>query len=72
MMQSTSQEMKKQVSIFLPVSDWRALRFEAARRRIPMTELCRHWMRPELDRLRHAAALPGPQELRNLQVKFRE
>jgi hypothetical protein len=34
-------ELRKQVSIFLPLSDWRAIRREAARLRIPMTELCR-------------------------------
>jgi hypothetical protein len=46
-------EIKKQISIFVPVSDWRALRQEAARQRIPITELCRRWISPELQRLPH-------------------
>lgn len=45
-------EIRKQISIFLPVSDWRILRQEAARRRLPITELCRQWMRPHMDKLR--------------------
>lgn len=45
-------ELRKQISIFLPLSDWRAIRGEAARQDIPMTELCRRWMEPELARLR--------------------
>lgn len=45
-------ELRKQISIFIPVSDWRAIRHEAARRKIPMTELCRRWIAPELARLR--------------------
>ena len=39
-------EFRKQISIFIPLSDWRALRAEAARRKIPITELCRQWMTP--------------------------
>jgi hypothetical protein len=49
-------ELRKQVSIFLPLSDWRAIRREAARLRIPMTELCRRWMKPELTGLRQRLA----------------
>jgi hypothetical protein len=45
-------ELRKQISIFVPVSDWRAIRLEAARRRIPITELCRQWMRPHVVQLR--------------------
>jgi hypothetical protein len=56
----TLPEVRKQVSIFVPLSDWRALREEAARRRIPMTELCRGWMKPHMDRLRRrGAGRPG-------------
>lgn len=44
-------EIRKQVSIFMPLSDWKAIRLEAARLRIPMTELCRRWMRDELTEL---------------------
>ena len=48
----TTCEIRKQISIFVPLSDWKAIRREAARLRIPMTELCRRWMNPELSRLK--------------------
>ena len=59
-------EIRKQVSLFLPLSEWRALREEAARNRIPITELCRRWMNPEMEKLRarresEAACAPGRQ-----------
>jgi hypothetical protein len=44
-------EIRKQISIFLPLSDWRALRQEAARLDVPITELCRRWMAPRIARL---------------------
>lgn len=44
-------ELRKQISIFVKLSDWKAIRREAARQRIPMTELCRRWMAPDLGRL---------------------
>ena len=44
-------EIRKQISIFVPLSDWKALRAEAARRNTPMTELCRRWLRPHFDRI---------------------
>lgn len=47
-------ELRKQISIFVPLSDWRAIRHEAARKKIPMTELCRRWMKPDLSKLRQA------------------
>jgi len=43
--------LQKQISIFLPLNDWRRVRLEAARLGIPITELCRRWMRPELSEL---------------------
>jgi len=53
-------EFHKQISIYLPVADWTALRREAARRRIPMTALCREWLTPSLERLRREP--PHPHE----------
>ncbi len=47
--------MKKQISIFLPMDDWQAIRLEAARSRIPMTELCRRWLEPALLELKQPA-----------------
>ena len=41
-------ELHKQISIFLPLPEWRALRAEAARQGIPITELCRRWMAPHI------------------------
>lgn len=49
-------ELRKQISLFVPLSDWKAIRLEAARQRIPMTELCRRWMKTDLDRLRRQTA----------------
>jgi hypothetical protein len=45
-------DIRKQISIFVKLSDWKAIRLEAARRRIPMTELCRQWMKRDLDELK--------------------
>lgn len=47
----TPTEIKKQISIFLPISSWRALHLEAARQQIPITELCRRWIIPEIEKL---------------------
>lgn len=43
--------IRKQISLFLPLGEWKAIRQEAARQRIPMTELCRRWMKPGLEEL---------------------
>ncbi|WP_145197251.1 hypothetical protein [Thalassoglobus polymorphus] len=48
-----SPKIKKQISIFLPISDWRILRQEAARLGVPITELCRRWICPEIAELHH-------------------
>lgn len=54
-------EIRKQVSFFVPLSDWKAMRMEAARLGIPITELCRRWMREGMDELRerHARRVRG-------------
>jgi hypothetical protein len=44
--------LQKQISIFLPLEDWKRVRREAARRNVPITELCRQWMSPGLQHLR--------------------
>ncbi|MGC1276025.1 MAG: hypothetical protein WBC44_20160 [Planctomycetaceae bacterium] len=48
-------QVRKQISIYLSNADWRALRDEAVHRRVPLTALCRDWLRPGLERLRHDA-----------------
>lgn len=45
-------EFRKQISMYLPVTDWQILRLEAATRRLPMTELCRQWIKPHLEQIR--------------------
>jgi hypothetical protein len=52
----SSSELRKQISIFVPLSDWKAIRLEAARLRIPMTELCRRWMKADLAQLKRQSA----------------
>ena len=42
---------KKQITIFVPLQEWLTIRREAARLNIPITELCRQLMQPELDKL---------------------
>lgn len=51
----TAAKIRKQISIFLPISDWRTLRLEAARQGVPITELCRRWICPEIDSLKTVA-----------------
>jgi len=46
-------EIRKQISIFLPLSDWQAIRLEAARKKIPVTEMCRSWMKPNIAKLKN-------------------
>ncbi|MBA3315710.1 MAG: hypothetical protein M3552_02635 [Planctomycetota bacterium] len=45
-------QLRKQISVSLSVADWRVLRDEAARQRLPLAELCRRWLSPDLNRLR--------------------
>ena len=45
---------KKQITIFVPLQEWLTIRREAARLNIPITELCRKLIRPELDKLCHS------------------
>ena len=61
--------LRKQVTVVLPAVEWRALRDEAARQRLPMTELCRQWLRPGLDRLRTAPPLDASSEPRRPHVE---
>jgi hypothetical protein len=55
-------EFRKQISLFLPLSEWKAVRREAARKRIPMTELCRQWLKPSLDKLCRMPEQPIPDD----------
>ncbi len=51
---------RKQISIFIPLTDWKAMRMEAAAQRIPITELCRCWMEPGLRSLRQQPTTSPP------------
>lgn len=51
--------VRKQISILVPVADWKAIRQAAAELRIPMTELCRRWMADSLQNLKRSG-LPDP------------
>lgn len=44
--------LKKQVSLYLLLPDWRLLRAAAARRRIPITALVQEWLAPHVAELR--------------------
>jgi hypothetical protein len=48
----TDVKFRKQISIFISLDDWKAIRLEAAQQHIPMTELCRRWMEPGLKSIR--------------------
>ena len=54
-----SRSLQKQISIFLPLEDWKRVRLEAARRNVPITELCRRWMSTGLQELRSRPAEHG-------------
>ena len=53
-----TKEIRKQISIFLPISDWRVLRYEAAQQQVPITELCRRWICPEIALLKEKGNTP--------------
>lgn len=44
-------EIRKQISMFMPLSWWKAIRDEAAKRRCSMTELTREWIGPHIKKL---------------------
>ena len=44
-------EIRKQISIFIPFSEWQVIRIEAAKQKIPVTQLCRKWMRKDIKKL---------------------
>lgn len=48
-------ELTKQVSVFVPMSDYRLIRDEALRLNLPMTQLLRRWIDGELKRLKKEA-----------------
>ncbi len=55
-------EFRKQISLFLPLPEWKAVRQEAARRGIPMTDLCRQWLKPSLEKLCQAQERLSPSD----------
>jgi hypothetical protein len=72
--------LRKQITVLVPVDDWRVMRDEAARRGVAVTELCRATLEPLIDSLRSMGdgtqpvhgpdacdpdATPGPPRARN-------
>lgn len=43
--------LRKQISIFLPIAEWRVLREAAAKEGVPITELCRRWICPKIGQI---------------------
>jgi hypothetical protein len=48
--------LRKQITVLVPVDDWRVMRDEAARRGVAVTELCRATLEPLIDALRQGGA----------------
>ena len=48
-------EIRKQLSIFVPLSQWQALRMECAESRISMSDMLKGWLTPHLERLTASA-----------------
>lgn len=48
-------EITKQVSLYVKLSEWRALRAEASRQNVPITELIRRWIDPHVQQIRSPA-----------------
>ena len=44
-------ELKKLVTVFIPLSWYKALSAEAAERKCGMTDLLREWIKPEITKL---------------------
>jgi hypothetical protein len=53
-------EFKKQVSFYLPLSEWKAIRLEAAKKRISQTELVKRWIKRDIQRLMKASTNDNP------------
>lgn len=47
--------IKKQISLFLPVDEWKLIRLEAARTKKPMTALIREWIAKDLQEVKERA-----------------
>ncbi len=50
---------KKQVSMYVSIDDYMLLRAEAARRKLPMTDLIRSWAMPHVKKLRRRKSRQG-------------
>jgi hypothetical protein len=51
--------LRKQITVLVPVEDWRVMRDEAARRGMAVTELCRATLEPLIDELRRSSGAPS-------------
>lgn len=57
-------ELKKQITVLVPVSDFKRIRLYAAKLHVPMTELIRSWIDPQLKQLRRAGFHEHPLSLK--------
>lgn len=44
-------EIRKQITIYVPLSEWKALYRESARLKKPITALIKKWIAPHVDKL---------------------
>ena len=49
---SKTDELKKQIGLFIPRSDWKLLTVYSVKTGIPMSRLILNWIEPELKKLR--------------------
>lgn len=49
-------EIRKQVSVSLPIPEYRAVTRAARERHMTVTELIREWIKPHVEKLEHTAA----------------
>lgn len=47
-------EIRKQITIYVPMSEWKALYRESARLKKPITALIKQWIAPHVDKLTKA------------------
>lgn len=57
-----SPRIKKQISVFTDLEDWKVIRLAAAQEGVTMTELMRRWIGPDLERVREQQKCAGQQQ----------
>lgn len=52
--------VRKQISYYLSIEDWKLCRAEAARQGIPLAEFCRRLLQPQIELLKRRSATARP------------